>query len=76
MTGVGQVMSVGVSITGSSLETTAPRKLFATRASAATFGENTYAVSADGERFLVLAPVQDSRPAPIMVVLNWTSLLK
>ncbi len=37
---------------------------------------NTYAVSGDGGRFLVLGPVQDSRSTSITVTLNWTSMLK
>jgi Tol biopolymer transport system component len=34
---------------------------------------NHYAVSADGQRFLLTLPVQQSGPAPITVVLNWTA---
>jgi Tol biopolymer transport system component len=76
MTGDGELMAVEVRDTGSTLDTAAPRKLFDTRATAGTPGSNRYAVSADGNRFLVLAPAADSRPEPIAVVLNWTSLLK
>jgi hypothetical protein len=32
-------------------------------------------VTADGQRFLVLAPV-DNAPSPMTVVLNWTAGLK
>jgi len=35
-----------------------------------------YAVTADGDRVLVLSPTGDAAPVPITVVLNWTSLLK
>jgi hypothetical protein len=76
MTGDGQLMAVGVSVTGSMLQTTAPKKLFATRGRTGTPGSDRYAVSADGNRFLVLGFDQDSRPTPITVVLNWTSMLK
>ena len=76
MTGDGQLMAVGVSLTGSMLDTTAPKKLFATRGTAGTPGANNYAVSADGKHFLLIEPVRDSRPTPITVILNWTSMLK
>jgi Tol biopolymer transport system component len=76
MTGDGQLMAVGVRVTGSMLETTTPKKLFATRVRTGTPGTARYAVSADGNRFLVSGPVQDSRPAPLTVILNWTSMLK
>jgi WD40 repeat protein len=76
MTGDGQIMAVGVSATGLTLNTTAPKKLFATGVSTGTPGGNHYAVSFDGNRFLVPTSAQDSRPTPITVMLNWTSTLK
>lgn len=76
ITSYGQLMAVGVSDTGSMLDTTAPRKLFATRVSTGIPGSSHYAVSADGSRFLVLSPIEDNRATPITVVLNWTSMLK
>jgi hypothetical protein len=76
LTGDGQLMAVGVSVNESKLETTTPKRLFATGVRTGTPGSDRYAVSADGNRFLVLAPVPDSRPAPLTVIVNWTSLLK
>ena len=35
-----------------------------------------YAVSADGQRFLLLLPVQETTPSPITVVQNWTAGLR
>ena len=35
-----------------------------------------YAVSPDGERFLLQLPAQDSAVAPVTVVLNWTAALR
>ena len=35
-----------------------------------------YDVSADGQRFLVAAPVEQKSPAPLTLVQNWTALLK
>jgi hypothetical protein len=74
MTGDGQLMAVEVKVSDTTLDTTAPTKLFATGVTAGTPGGNTFSVSGDGNRFLVLG--RDSRSTPISVILNWTSLLK
>jgi Tol biopolymer transport system component/tRNA A-37 threonylcarbamoyl transferase component Bud32 len=47
-----------------------PRVLFETPTLAA------YAVSADGQRFLVSVPVEAGTNAPIVVVLNWSQMLE
>jgi Tol biopolymer transport system component len=39
-------------------------------------GRDQYAVTADGQRFLLLRPSEESARTPITVVINWTSLLK
>jgi hypothetical protein len=39
-------------------------------------GGNNYAVTPDGQRFLLLKPLAEAASAPITVVLNWASLLK
>jgi hypothetical protein len=75
MTGDGQLMAVGVNITGSIFDNAVPKELFATSASPGTPGQSEYAVSNDGQRFLVLDSV-NHRPTPITVKTNWTSLLK
>ena len=49
--------------------------LFQTRVSNAD-NPNRYDVTADGQRFLVNAPVQSNKEAPFNVILNWTSTLK
>jgi hypothetical protein len=36
----------------------------------------TYDVSADGQRFLAMAPTQQARPEPLKVLLNWKAALK
>jgi dipeptidyl aminopeptidase/acylaminoacyl peptidase len=76
LTSDGDMMAVDVRVAGSRLEATAPEKLFAARVMASTPGTNTYAVSRDGSRFLVLGSDQDNGPEPITVILNWPSLLK
>ncbi len=37
---------------------------------------NRYAVTADGQRFLINSPLQSGQEAPFNVILNWTSTLK
>jgi len=57
---------------GATLEVGTPRPLFLTRPA----GVLRYDVTADGERFLVSVPVEDSTSAPATVVLNWYEELK
>ncbi|MEO8681213.1 MAG: protein kinase [Vicinamibacterales bacterium] len=86
LTGVaqGQVMSVEVNGSGSSFVAGTPAELFetGTYGSAAPGHQGnffTYAVSPDGQRFLMPQPVSGAKGnvAPtINVILNWTSLLK
>jgi hypothetical protein len=40
------------------------------------FANQRYAVTKDGKRFLVSATPQQSRVAPITVVLNWTATIQ
>jgi hypothetical protein len=79
----GRMMSVDVKFHGDSVEFGQPRPLFDTRYVNVTHGTNyhTYAVSPDGQRFLVPRPLSALRDdsatqAPISVALNWTALLK
>ena len=44
--------------------------------SASGFGGRMYDVSRDGQRFLVLKPVESARPTTIVVVQNWLEELK
>jgi hypothetical protein len=79
----GDVMAVAVTELGSTLELSTPQRLFASGyINVAHTGGNwhTYAVSPDGQRFLIPRPVASLRgeppPTPITVVLNWTKLLE
>jgi hypothetical protein len=66
----GKVMAVGID-SGASLKTGSPTRLFGTPLRPAT-GHTQYAVSSDGQRFLVIEPIVE--PAkPMTVVLNWTA---
>ena len=76
----GKMMAAEIHVASSSLEAGAPRALFDSGYANAVHTTNyhTYAVSADGQRFLIprpdIAPPGDTS-FPINVVLNWTSLL-
>jgi dipeptidyl aminopeptidase/acylaminoacyl peptidase len=59
---------------GNTFETEAPRALFQT-ALDVTDQRQTYAVAADGQRFLLNTPVETTSP-PMTIVLNWQALLK
>ncbi|MDA2930745.1 protein kinase [Acidobacteria bacterium AH-259-O06] len=68
------LMAVEVNTRGSSLEAGIPKVLF--EASFAGLGtRNSYVVSADGRRFLIITPVEQAASSPITVVLNWTTEL-
>ena len=60
-----------------SLNAGIPKALFKTGVNAPSlrvlFG---YAVTGDGQRFLINTPAADALRAPITVVLNWTAELK
>jgi Tol biopolymer transport system component len=72
-----RIMSVDVRASGTTFELSTATVLFeAPVDSATTATANRYDVSADGQRFLVNAPVENAGPAPITVVVNWTAGLK
>jgi dipeptidyl aminopeptidase/acylaminoacyl peptidase len=58
------------------LQVDVPRVLFQTPITDATPNLDQYDVTADGQRFVVLAPVEGDTQSPITVVLNWTAGLK
>ena len=79
----GDMMAVDVNDAGSTLELGVPQRLFASGyINVGHSGGNwhTYAVSPDGQRFLIPRPVSmlgDGAPEPpITVVLNWTLLMR
>jgi eukaryotic-like serine/threonine-protein kinase len=69
----GKMIAVDIRV-GAGIETGAPHVLFDTGLSV---GPNLdqYAVSPDGNRFLLLLPAEESATTPITVVINWTSLI-
>jgi len=66
----GKLMAVEVKANPSGLEFSAPTPLFETHTT------NRYAVTGDGQRFLISTPVEESASAPITVILNWTAEAK
>jgi Tol biopolymer transport system component len=80
-----KVMAVSVQSKGTTFEAATPHELFDSGyydlPHIGKTGNNyhTYAVSPDGQRFLIPRPAANSAdlaPSPITVVLNWTSMLK
>ena len=71
----GRLMAVSVTGGGASLTTGTPTVLFAFRPAAATTGPS-YAVTRNGERFLLSAIVETDARAPLSVVQNWTEGIK
>jgi eukaryotic-like serine/threonine-protein kinase len=63
----GKLMAVEVKANTSGLEFSAPKPLFDTHST------DRYAVTADGQRFLISTPIQETASAPITVILNWTA---
>jgi len=66
----GKLMAVEVKANASSFESRVPKPLFETHSNA------SYSVTADGQRFLLHTPVEESAPAPITVVMNWAAEVK
>ena len=69
------LMTVAVRASGERLEVSLPTKLFEVHGLEG-MDYDDYAPSADGQRFLVKLPVQESRKPQLQIVTNWTSLLR
>lgn len=70
----GKMMAVAVK-PGASFEAGSPVALFQTHRRQPVSAQDffSYDVSSDGQRFPVLTKVNDPNPAPLSVLLNWTS---
>ena len=68
------MMTVPVDATAQ-FEAGAAQALFRTGATAANFFRHYYAVTKDGQRFLVNAPAQQGGGAKLTVVVNWTAAI-
>src|SRR5262249_42228748 len=67
-----KLMAGGLKVKGSTLEIGAVRPLFETHPAR----QGRVNVTADGQRFLVNTLVEEKRPSPITLVVNWTADLK
>ena len=77
LTSSGDLMVAEVAVAAGRLETGTPQRLFGTRVVTGTPGVDRYAVSALGDRFLILNPTEQApAAAPIVTVLNWMEELK
>jgi Tol biopolymer transport system component len=69
------LMSVPIKVsTGQSLDAGTPAPLFRSRLSINSYAvtpKQQYAVSRDGQRFLMVISLEDATPSPITVLLNW-----
>jgi eukaryotic-like serine/threonine-protein kinase len=74
----GKMMAVEVNTDSSQLQVGVPKPLFqAQLLVTGVFWRNRYVVSADGQRFLMLAPAGGTAPsAPLTVVVNWLADVK
>jgi Tol biopolymer transport system component len=70
-----KLMAVDVNL-GAMLEAGVPKTLFAARVLSLTAYRNHYAVTADGQRFLINSMIEEIGTGPISVVVNWTADLK
>ncbi len=70
-----KLMAAQVNGQGSAFEVGPVRTLFQTRAKTVDT-RYAYDVSADGQRFLVITPVEQTTSAPITLVVNWPGLLR
>jgi serine/threonine protein kinase/Tol biopolymer transport system component len=71
----GKLMAVDVKL-GATLEARVPKTLFGTRVLSLTDFGTHYAVTANGQRFLINSTIEETSATPISIVVNWTADLK
>jgi serine/threonine protein kinase len=71
-----KLMAVPVKTNGNDFEAGNPQPLFDARVSPPLTGATGYAVTRDGQHFLVNVRTTESSASPAVVVQNWTALLK
>ncbi|MGC2422086.1 MAG: protein kinase, partial [Candidatus Acidiferrales bacterium] len=71
-----KVMAVEVNTDAANFQAGIPKPLFQAQPIPDFLMRNRYLVSADGQRFLMLAPAGEAASRPITVVLNWPALLE
>ena len=71
-----KLMVVEVTEDGSNFTAGSPKPLFDTRTTPFFAGARFYDVTNNGQRFVMVIPVEESSPSPLTVVLNWTAGVK
>ena len=71
-----KMMAVNVKGESTTFEIGAPKALFDLRVPSSNSPQAQFAVTADGQKFLVANTVGENSSVPITVVLNWTADLK
>ncbi|HEY8226443.1 MAG TPA: protein kinase, partial [Pyrinomonadaceae bacterium] len=71
-----KIMAADVKLEGSTFEAGVPKVLFQTNVVSYPNPRNVYDVSADGQRFLIITPPEETTSTPITVVSNWTAEVK
>jgi serine/threonine protein kinase/Tol biopolymer transport system component len=73
----GEMMSVDVTTSSGKFQAGTPKPLFKTHLVPAEYWRSNYAVSRDGQRFLMMVPPgAEAKPSPVSIVVNWPALLK
>lgn len=71
-----KMMAVDVKERGATLKTGEPKALFDVRVPSFNEAVTQFAVTADGQKFLVAKSIAENTSIPIAVVMNWTADLK
>ena len=71
-----KLMAVSVRMDSSSFEASPPRPLFETAVPDLENARNRYAISRDGQRFLINTVLGEETKRPITIVLNWAAMKK
>jgi Tol biopolymer transport system component len=71
-----KLMAVDVNTNAGTFQAGIPKELFQAQSIPPWYWRNIYVPSADGQRFMMVAPAIDAKPAPITVVVNWTAMMK
>ena len=71
-----KMIAVGVKGEGPTFEVGAPKALFDLRVPSFNNPQAQFAVTADGQRFLIANTFGENSSLPVTVVMNWTADLK
>jgi eukaryotic-like serine/threonine-protein kinase len=71
-----KLMAVDVDTNAGTFQAGIPKELFQAQTIPPWYWRNIYVPSADGQRFMMIAPAIDAKPAPITVVVNWAESMK